>query len=76
MQKKIAINVDEINTPPMPLLKPLAGFVLDDTGKVVLMAPPQNRTVTIVSILIERKALLSTENLLGFFDIRSLGCLS
>ncbi|XP_024369293.1 uncharacterized protein [Physcomitrium patens] len=53
-EKKIAINVDEINTPPMPLLKPLAGFVLDDTGKVVVMAPPQNRTVTIVDPVTKR----------------------
>lgn len=42
---------DEVSSavPPVSLLKPLAGFVLDDSGKVVLMAPPQNRIVTIVS---------------------------
>lgn len=39
---------DNGDVPPVSLLKPLAGFVLDDSGKVVLMAPPQNRIVTIV----------------------------
>lgn len=42
---------DDTATPAVSLLKPLAGFVLDDSGKVVLMAPPQNRIVTIVSLL-------------------------
>ncbi|KAG0580977.1 hypothetical protein KC19_4G214900 [Ceratodon purpureus] len=48
-QATFAITDDDINDmPPVSLLKPLAGFVLDDVGKVVLMAPPQNRIVTIV----------------------------
>jgi hypothetical protein len=51
-QVRFAIDEDddEVSSavPPVSLLKPLAGFVLDDSGKVVLMAPPQNRIVTIV----------------------------
>ncbi|KAG0591700.1 hypothetical protein KC19_1G194300 [Ceratodon purpureus] len=39
---------DDSDISPVSLLKPLAGFVLDDSGKVVVMAPPQNRIVTIV----------------------------
>lgn len=31
------------------MLKPIAGFVLNEAGKVILMAPPENRIVTIVS---------------------------
>lgn len=52
MQATFAITDDDIDdTPPVSLLKPLAGFVLDDLGKVVLVAPPQNRIVTIVSVV-------------------------
>ena len=55
MQVRFAIDDDgdddNGDAPPVSLLKPLAGFVLDDSGKVVLMAPPQNRIVTIVSAL-------------------------
>lgn len=50
MQDTFAITDDDVgDTPPVSLLKPLAGFILDDSGKVILMAPPQNRIVTIVS---------------------------
>jgi hypothetical protein len=45
------VNADPVSSggSPRALLKPIAGFVLNEAGKVILMAPPENRIVTIVS---------------------------